>query len=163
FPGPEEKIDPQLTFSIDSPVGFKPTAIAVGFFFVHIKQMAQAGHEVDLNTFELEAGPEKERLDEFLALRLPMLSLTRLRRALADHFLQTSGEPIRPGMIHRLDRDTSGAMVIAKTMRAHRIISKAFRQRRVVKRYLGLVSGRVRHDMGEIEAPIGRDASAWPR
>jgi 23S rRNA pseudouridine1911/1915/1917 synthase len=85
-----------------------------------------------------------------------------LANALAYHFLQT-GAPIRPGLIHRLDRDTSGVLVIAKTGGAHRIIAKAFRQRRVSKRYLALVHGRVAPEAGEIDAPIGRDADAWPR
>src|SRR5262245_13671921 len=194
----------------------------------------------DRLSFEFEAGAEKQRLDEFVATRLPKISLTRIRRliaegdvlvnnekslkgvrlqpgdrvsvkifaaekssatpeaipldilfedehiiavnkpagllthpsnteksgaltnALAWHFWQTAGEPIRPGLVHRLDRNTSGVMVIAKTPRAHRTLSKHFRERWVKKFYLALVSGRVERDSDEINAPIGSDPKVWP-
>lgn len=86
-----------------------------------------------------------------------------LTNALAYHFQQTSQEGVRPGLIHRLDRDTSGVVVIAKNTRAHRIIAKAFRQRRVEKRYVALVCGRLKDNAGEIEAPIDRNPESWPR
>jgi 23S rRNA pseudouridine1911/1915/1917 synthase len=86
-----------------------------------------------------------------------------LTNALAHHFLQTTGRLIRPGIVHRLDRDTSGVIVVAKTRRAHRILTKAFLQRRIGKSYLSLLSGVVIRDSGEIEAPIGCDFDAWPR
>lgn len=85
-----------------------------------------------------------------------------LLNALAYHFWQTSGEPIRPGLVHRLDRNTSGVIVLAKTARAHRTLSKHFRERRVRKFYLALVSGRLTKDTGEINAPIGCDPKTWP-
>jgi 23S rRNA pseudouridine1911/1915/1917 synthase len=194
----------------------------------------------DRLSFEFEAGADKPRLDEFVAGRLPKISLTRIRRliaegdvllnnekslkgvrlqsgdkvsvrifsaekssatpeaipleilfeddhiiavnkpvgllahpsnteksgtltnALAYHFWQTAGAPIRPGIIHRLDRNTSGVMVIAKTPRAHRTLSKHFRERWVKKFYLALVSGRIEKESGEINAPIGSDPKAWP-
>jgi 23S rRNA pseudouridine1911/1915/1917 synthase len=194
----------------------------------------------DRLSFEFEAGAEKQRLDDFVATRLPKISLTRIRRliaegdvllnnerslkgvrlqpgdkvsvkifaaekssatpeaipldilfedehiiavnksagllthpsnteksgaltnALAWHFWQTAGEPIRPGLVHRLDRNTSGVMVIAKTARAHRTLSKHFRERWVKKFYLAIVSGRVEKDSGEIDAPIGSDPKVWP-
>jgi 23S rRNA pseudouridine1911/1915/1917 synthase len=53
-------------------------------------------------------------------------------------------------------------MVIAKTARAHRTLSKHFRERWVKKFYLALVSGRVERDSGEIDAPIGSDPKVWP-
>ncbi|HYE74945.1 MAG TPA: RluA family pseudouridine synthase [Blastocatellia bacterium] len=86
-----------------------------------------------------------------------------LTNALAYHFQQTSQAGVRPGLIHRLDRNTSGVVVIAKNTRAHRIIAKAFRQRRVEKRYLALVCGRLKNESGEIEAPIDRNPESWPR
>ena len=194
----------------------------------------------DRLSFEFEAGAEKQRLDEFVATRLPKISLTRIRRliaegdvllnnerslkgvrlqpgdkvsvkifaadkssttpepipldilfedehiiavnkpagllahpsnteksgaltnALAYHFWQTAGAPIRPGLVHRLDRNTSGVMVIAKTPRAHRTLSKHFRERRVKKFYLALLSGRAEKDSGQIDAPIGSDPKVWP-
>jgi 23S rRNA pseudouridine1911/1915/1917 synthase len=195
----------------------------------------------DRLSFEFEAGPTRPRLDEFVAAQLPKVSLTRIRRLIAEgdvlingeksvkgvrlaagdrisvkifaaekssttpepipldilyeddhliavnkkvgllvhpsrgeksgtltnglayHFWQTTGSAIRPGLVHRLDRNTSGVIVIAKTPRAHRTLSKHFRERRVKKFYLALVSGRVEQDCGEIEAPIGYDPKVWPR
>jgi 23S rRNA pseudouridine1911/1915/1917 synthase len=66
------------------------------------------------------------------------------------------GGVARPGIVHRLDRDTSGVMVVAKTERAHLELSRAFKGRRVQKRYLALVHGELRQAAGRIEAPIGR-------
>ncbi len=70
---------------------------------------------------------------------------------------------IRPGVVHRLDRDTSGLMVVAKTNRAMTVLSRHFRKRLVEKRYLALVSGAIEAESGAIEAPIGRDANQQPR
>lgn len=86
-----------------------------------------------------------------------------LTNALAWHFQQAGRPGVRPGLLHRLDRDTSGVVVVAKNARAHRIIAKAFRQRRVEKRYLALVDGRLNDDAGEVIAPIGRNPEKWPR
>jgi 23S rRNA pseudouridine1911/1915/1917 synthase len=63
---------------------------------------------------------------------------------------------VRPGLVHRLDRETSGLIVIAKNARAHRILSGHFMKKRVTKRYIALVEGIVRKNDGEIVAPIGR-------
>jgi 23S rRNA pseudouridine1911/1915/1917 synthase len=63
---------------------------------------------------------------------------------------------IRPGLIHRLDRQTSGLMVIAKTNRAHRILSDHFQRKLVEKKYFAVVEGVVAEDFGEINAPIGQ-------
>jgi 23S rRNA pseudouridine1911/1915/1917 synthase len=63
---------------------------------------------------------------------------------------------VRPGLIHRLDRQTSGLVVAAKTPRAHRILSDHFKRKLVEKKYLALVEGVVRENSGTIIAPIGR-------
>jgi 23S rRNA pseudouridine1911/1915/1917 synthase len=62
----------------------------------------------------------------------------------------------RPGIVHRLDRDTSGVLVVAKTEAAHQSLSRQFKERVVKKQYLALVHGAVRQDSGRIEAAIGR-------
>lgn len=62
----------------------------------------------------------------------------------------------RPGIVHRLDRDTSGVMVVAKTDVAHQSLSNQFKARIVQKRYLALAHGLLVHDRGRVEAPIGR-------
>ncbi|MFA5367190.1 MAG: RluA family pseudouridine synthase [Dehalococcoidia bacterium] len=64
---------------------------------------------------------------------------------------------IRPGIVHRLDRDTSGVMMIAKNDTAQRDLSKQIKERTVLKRYTVLVFGHVMPEKGIIEAPIGRD------
>jgi 23S rRNA pseudouridine1911/1915/1917 synthase len=65
----------------------------------------------------------------------------------------------RPGIVHRLDKDTSGLMVVAKTERAHAGLSAQFKDRSMRKTYLSLVEGRVQPAEALIDAPIGRDPS----
>ena len=65
-------------------------------------------------------------------------------------------EKNRSGIVHRLDKDTSGLMVIAKTEQALAFLQKEFRERRVEKRYLALVTGHLTEDQGIINLPIGR-------
>jgi 23S rRNA pseudouridine1911/1915/1917 synthase len=64
---------------------------------------------------------------------------------------------VRPGIVHRLDKDTSGLMVVAKTEQALQAISRQLQERTVHKVYLALVQGRVTPEEGVIEAPVGRD------
>lgn len=87
-----------------------------------------------------------------------------LVNALAHHFnvLHGATPAIRPGLAHRLDRATSGVMVIAKTQRALSRLTVAFQQKRVEKRYLALVHGSVAAEAGTWEAPIGNDPAARP-
>ncbi len=66
---------------------------------------------------------------------------------------------IRPGLIHRLDQDTSGLLVASKNTWAHAKVGFQFEKKRVDKRYLALVEGRVDEDMGTVTSPIGRYAS----
>jgi 23S rRNA pseudouridine1911/1915/1917 synthase len=63
----------------------------------------------------------------------------------------------RPGIVHRLDRDTSGLLVATRSEEAHRELQRAIRERRVERRYLALVRGTPRSRAGRIDAPIGRD------
>jgi 23S rRNA pseudouridine1911/1915/1917 synthase len=67
------------------------------------------------------------------------------------------GDPERPGIVHRLDRDTSGLMVVARTERAYDGLRALVRRRDLEREYLTLVRGRPRSRTGRIEAPIGRD------
>jgi 23S rRNA pseudouridine1911/1915/1917 synthase len=67
-----------------------------------------------------------------------------------------SGE-LRPGVVHRLDKDTSGLIILAKNDRAHQWLQNQFKQRRVNKIYLALVDGKPPTPMGRVEAPIARD------
>jgi 23S rRNA pseudouridine1911/1915/1917 synthase len=66
-------------------------------------------------------------------------------------------EPERPGIVHRLDRDTSGLLVVARNAEAHLRLQRALRRRTIVREYVALVHGRPLSWSGRIEAPIGRD------
>jgi len=68
----------------------------------------------------------------------------------------TSPEEFRPGIVHRLDRETSGLIVVAKDNTTHVRLARQFEKHRVKKRYAALVRGNVEYDEGEIDAPIGR-------
>jgi 23S rRNA pseudouridine1911/1915/1917 synthase len=82
-----------------------------------------------------------------------------LVNALLHHFgqLSQSGGTERPGIVHRLDKQTSGLLVVAKNDFSHLSLSRQFQMRTVTKRYLALVHGEFGKDHGEIKAPIGRD------
>lgn len=83
-----------------------------------------------------------------------------LANALAYHFQQLpDASSVRPGIVHRLDRDTSGLLVVAKTESALENLSDQFRDRSVYKSYVALVHGRVQLDAGRIEQPLARDPS----
>jgi len=67
------------------------------------------------------------------------------------------GGPERPGIVHRLDRDTSGLLVVAKSEAARAALTRQWKERQVEKGYLALVCGRLEPPQGVIDAPIGRD------
>ena len=69
----------------------------------------------------------------------------------------TGGDPERPGIVHRLDRETSGLVVVARSDAAFAALQEAIRRREVDRRYLALVKGRPQSRSGRIDAPIGRD------
>jgi 23S rRNA pseudouridine1911/1915/1917 synthase len=66
-------------------------------------------------------------------------------------------DPARAGIVHRLDRDTSGLMLVARSEEAHRALRRMIRARAVTREYLALVSGRPDAESGTIDAPLGRD------
>ncbi len=70
--------------------------------------------------------------------------------------LSSIGGVARPGIVHRLDRDTEGLMVIAKNDTAHQKLTSDFAQRRVYKEYTTIINGKPHHDKGIIDRPIGR-------
>lgn len=81
-----------------------------------------------------------------------------LMNGLAYHFNRRRGPIVRPGLVHRLDKGTSGLMVIAKNARAHRILCGQFQKRTVEKVYAALVEGEVTRNEGWITGNIGRHA-----
>ncbi len=80
-----------------------------------------------------------------------------LVNALLAHVDSLPGDPVRAGLVHRLDRDTSGLLVVAKTEDALRALGKAMMRRAIGRTYLGLVIGIPEHPIGTIEGNLGRD------
>ena len=89
------------------------------------------------------AGLRKGTLANALVARWPELAHT--------------GNALRPGIVHRLDKDTSGLMVVAKNEASYLALSRQFREREMHKEYLALARGELKPSRGKIEAPIGRD------
>lgn len=71
--------------------------------------------------------------------------------------LSDEGGQERCGIVHRIDKDTSGVLLIAKTNEAHRILSDDFKNKRIKRKYIALVHGVIDNNKGKIDAPIGRD------
>jgi 23S rRNA pseudouridine1911/1915/1917 synthase len=71
--------------------------------------------------------------------------------------LSQAGDPLRPGIVHRLDKETSGVILVAKNDAAHAKLGEAFRQRAIKKTYIALVQGVLGEKSGRIELAIGRD------
>ena len=80
-----------------------------------------------------------------------------LVNALLYRFNLSHKDSIRPGIVHRIDKDTSGVMVVAKDEKTHELLSDMIKEKKVERIYLALVEGIIMHDTGEIDAPIGRD------
>lgn len=88
-----------------------------------------------------------------------------LANALVHRFgaLSTVGGALRPGIVHRLDRYTSGVLLVAKNDAAHRALAEQFARRQVEKTYLALVQGEMKTEHGRIEKPIARDPARRAR
>ena len=81
-----------------------------------------------------------------------------LVNALLAYYPNLQGvEGLRPGIVHRLDRDTSGLIIVAKNARTQAALIEQMKHHEIVKRYIALVEGIVSLDQGSIDAPIGRD------
>jgi 23S rRNA pseudouridine1911/1915/1917 synthase len=80
-----------------------------------------------------------------------------LVHGLLAYDVEGGDEPERPGIVHRLDRDTSGLLVVARSPEAHRRLQELVQSRELTREYLALVVGRPRSRRGTIDAPIGRD------
>jgi len=82
-----------------------------------------------------------------------------LVNALLYRFDIKGGEDYRPGIVHRLDKDTSGLMIVAKNEEMLEKLSSMISKKEVERKYLAIVNGVIKHDTGTIDAPIGRDQS----
>jgi len=80
-----------------------------------------------------------------------------LVNALLYKYNDLAGEKFRPGIVHRLDKDTSGLMLVAKNEFSLEKLSEMLSKKEVERKYLAIVDGVIKHDTGTIDAPIGRD------
>lgn len=87
----------------------------------------------------------------------PGHAASTLVHGLLPYEIAGGSEPGRPGIVHRLDAETSGLLVVARSAEAHRRLQRLVRRRELERQYLALVRGRPRSRRGRIEAPIGRD------
>jgi len=126
---------------------------------------------------ELEAAPEDIHLDilyedsDLIVINKPAGMVVHpanghysgtLVNALLHHCTDLSGigGELRPGIVHRLDKDTSGVLVVSKNDLSHQGLAQQFKEHSITRRYITLVHGQVQNDTGSIEKPIGRHPSA---
>jgi 23S rRNA pseudouridine1911/1915/1917 synthase len=134
-----------------------------------------AGDVLEFSITEREAitaAPERIALDilyeddDLIVINKPAGMITHpahgatsgtLVNAVLAHTGALPGDAVRPGLVHRLDRDTSGLLVVAKSEQSLRRLGAAMKHRRIEREYLGLVCGVPQHARGTIDGPIGRD------
>lgn len=80
-----------------------------------------------------------------------------LVNALMNKFKLSNVDSLRPGIVHRIDKDTSGLMIVAKDDKIHELLSEMIKNKEIERIYWALVDGVINHDTGTIDAPIGRD------
>ena len=73
-----------------------------------------------------------------------------------NNLSDTNGD-VRPGIVHRIDKDTSGLLMVAKNNQAHTKLAKQLKEKTSTRKYIAIVKGIIKHDTGTIDAPIGRD------
>lgn len=84
-------------------------------------------------------------------------SHTLVNALLYNFNLSNGSDKNRPGIVHRIDKDTSGLLVVAKDDKTHELLSEMIKEKKVERIYIALVEGIIMHDTGDIDAPIGRD------
>ena len=177
-----ERIDSYLSNVTDYSRTKISKAIKDGFVLVNDNEISssykvKAGDVINISIpdEEIDVVPEKMELDivyedDYLAIINKPSGLVvhpavgnyshTLVNGLMYHFNTISKEKsIRPGIVHRLDKDTSGLMIVAKDDKTHELLSDMIKNKEVERHYLALVWGVVSHDRGRIEAPIGRDVN----
>ncbi len=143
---------------------FKSPAFTAGLFFCTIKVMEITilYEDKDLLALDKPSGlivhsdgkVKNATLADWLMEKYPHI------REVGESWMTPSGEKIfRPGIVHRLDRDTSGVMVVAKTQESFAHLKKQFQERLAKKTYRAFVYGIVKNDTGIINKPIGRSTS----
>lgn len=82
-----------------------------------------------------------------------------LVNALMNKFKLSNVDSERPGIVHRIDKDTSGLMLVAKDDKTHELLSEMIKDKKVERIYWAIINGVINHDTGTIDAPIGRDST----
>ena len=142
--------------------------IESGSYIVNINDVIKVNDELD---FEIHIKPQDIDIDivyeneDLLIINKPSGMVvhpapgnytgTLVNALLGKYSLST--DAIRPGIVHRLDKDTSGLMMVAKNDKTHELLSEMIKEKKVKRTYLALVSGVINHETGTIDAPIGRD------
>ncbi len=120
-----------------------------------------SGHPASTDRFRIVYGDEYlaviDKSQDLVIHPAPSYSGETLVELLAGE-LSGGDDPERPGIVHRLDRGTSGLLVVAREGRTHADLQEMIRQRKVGRTYLALVDGRMRSRTGTVDAPIGRAA-----
>lgn len=133
----------------------------------------KTGDIISINYEEKEMFLEKEKMDLDIVYEDKYLAIINKPSGLVVHpavgnpnhtlvngllyHFDIDGKGIRPGIVHRLDKDTSGLMVVAKDDITLEKLSELIKEKKVERCYIALVWGVLRHDKGKIDAPIGRD------
>lgn len=183
FQGPEERLDKFLALALDVSRAQVKRLLEQGLVWVNQKR-AKAAYRLRTGDLLMVSLPpsttsrlEPEHMDlsilyedeEILVLNKPPGLVVQPgaghRHGTLVHgllaYCPTVGEvggPERAGLVHRLDKDTSGVMVVAKTECAHRSLALQFKKREVDKDYLALVYGSVKGPRGSVELALGRDS-----
>ena len=181
------RIDQFLTEKLEFSRSFVRKVIKKGGLKINKKQITKPAHLLRENDEVKLIIPEEEPLDlepeqvdlkfyfedeHFVVIEKPAGMITHpapgrktgtLVNALLAHFnqnLSSSGGTLRPGIVHRLDEDTSGLLIVAKTNLAHSKLGEMFQERRVKKTYLTLLAGILEPKEGSIDAPLARGSDA---
>jgi 23S rRNA pseudouridine1911/1915/1917 synthase len=137
-----------VVFTVPEPPRAGPVAEEIPLVFLHVDEAIAVVNKPAGMVVHPAKGNWKGTLAGALKWHLE-------RAGEADGGLSTAGGPTRPGIVHRLDRDTSGVIVVARTEAAHHALARQFERRTVNKTYLALTQGQPRFDADEIDLPIG--------
>jgi 23S rRNA pseudouridine1911/1915/1917 synthase len=137
-----------VVFTVPEPPRAGPAAEEIPLAFLHVDEAIAVVNKPAGMVVHPAKGNWKGTLAGALKWHLE-------RQGDADGGLSTAGGPTRPGIVHRLDRDTSGVIVVARTEAAHHALARQFERRTVTKRYLAITQGQPRFDADEIDLPIG--------
>jgi 23S rRNA pseudouridine1911/1915/1917 synthase len=144
-----------VRFTVPEPPRAGPAAEEIPLVFLHVDAAIAAVDKPAGMVVHPAKGNWKGTLAGALKWHLEAEAGTDHGSPSAPGGLSTAGGPTRPGIVHRLDRDTSGVIVVARTEEAHHALAKQFERRTVEKTYLALTQGQPQFDRDEVSLPIG--------